>query len=261
MIATLATLAFTAITSLSVQSDCTRVPLPRVPNGTAPLAVQDSELAALLGAAYPALQFVVAERDAYVVERGQAFKVLLHHDEERDKGLLVAAFSYESQIGAALASAKGMQGAGCRAPMEMVIARMRGGAPTIVARGQFDREAVAIDVRDFRIDESPDGISVYAFNRGYYGGNAWFGNVMWRATYWVEPTRLLTQRLPASYGKRSTPGPQEMEGYLAPAGVSGNEVRLEYSSFGTLGERGGVIEFPFGANDWLSGVEILKRVP
>ena len=261
MIATLTSFAFTAMASLSMQSDFTRVPLPRMPNGAAPMAAQDAGVAALLGAAYPALQFVVADRDVYAVERGQAYKVLLHHDDDRDKGLLAVAFSYESQIAAALESARGMQGAGCRAPMEMVIARMRGGAPTIVARGQFDREAVAIDVRDFRVDESPDGISVYAFNRGYYGGNAWFGNVMWRATYWVEPTRLLTQRLPASYAKRSSPGPQEMEGYLAPAGVSGNEVRLEYASFGTRGERDGVIQFPFGESDWLSGIEILKRVP
>ena len=245
---------------LMAQTECARTPVEPMP-ARRPVAPEYALAARVVRMAYPGVELLVDGDQTLVVERGRAYKVLLNFEQHERLGMAALALTYESQIAASVVSAGRMDGSACKAPIELVVARVASGAPTILARGPMDAEALAVDVRTLTIRDNVDGPSVYAFNRAYYSARGWRGNVMWRATYAVEGRSLVVDRLPATYVKRSTPGPHEMTGYLAPAGATARTLQLQYAAMGTKGEQNGVVEFPLGPADWISGVEILRRVP
>jgi hypothetical protein len=264
LVSLLVALSVSRMSEAQRTTECARVPVASVPQPRREQTSAQAEfiqgIEQIFRTAYPKLQLVRGQDGAYVVDAGQTFKAELSYERDRESGLVAFVLSYSSQIDAAHAAAKKLTGAGCRAPTELVVARARGDSMTIVARGEFDREAIGIDVRELRVSDTPDGPGVYSFHHAYYAAPGWFGKVTWRASYFVEGTRLVVQRLPASYSKESA-GPHAMAGYLAPAGATDTTIRLQCVAFGTRGEMERIIELPRQAEEWISGVEILRRAP
>ena len=247
-----------------IVADCARSPAKMRADsnrGARPTPWLDS-LSRVFQKAYPNLRLVYRD-SLYVVDSGITYGVRLHYDYDKDSGFAALVLAYKSRHEAALETGEKMNGDGCRSPMELVLARVdSAGLTQIIARGQLDDEASAIDIRTIDVDFEDAEPTVSLMYFAYYGRPGWFGFVGWRSSVGVERGQLVGQRLPASYLKLSRPE-HRMEGYLAPAGgdPAKGTARLETMAFGTLGEIGKQFDVPLKDRRWISGVEILRQVP
>ena len=220
----------------------------------------------LLLAAYPGVRVRGSDsyhEIVYVEEQGTVYGAHVHFDRD-ESGYAALVLSYASKHDSALTSGTNMTGNGCRAQVELVLARMTGtGSPQVIARGQIDEEASTIDVRTMTVDLEDNEPVVKFMYHAYYGSAGWFGYVTWRAAISLERGRLITHRLPATYVKISGPKREQMQGYLAPAGgdPSRGIARLLMMAFGAKGEVEKEFDVPLVDRGWISGVEIMRRVP
>jgi hypothetical protein len=268
LIALLATLSFLMLDGAPpITTDCERTPATSRADRLDSLeqrAWKDANR--LLQAAYPGLR--VSSYDsyyeiAYVEEKGILYGARVHFDSD-ESGYAALVLSYASKHDSALTSGTDMTGNGCRAQVELVLARMTGnGSPRIIARGLIDEEASTIDVRTMTVDVEDNEPVVKFMYHAYYARAGWFGYVTWRAGVSFERGRLVTQRLPATFVKVSGPARDQMQGYLAPAGgdPSRGIARLLMMAYGAKGEVEKEFEVPLVDRRWISGVEIMRRVP
>ena len=212
--------------------------------------------------AYPNLKLIFRD-SLYVVDNGTAYGVRMNYDDDKDSGFAALVLTYKSRHDAALETGEKLNGDGCRSPMELVLARVDStGSVQIIARGQLDDEASAIDIRTIDVDFEDGEPTISLMYFAYYGRPGWFGFVGWRSSVGLERGKLIGQRLPASYLKLSRPE-QRMEGYLAPAGgdPAKGTARLETAAFGTSGQIEKQFDVPLKDRRWISGVDILSQVP
>jgi hypothetical protein len=251
----------TAHASASAQSECDRTP------ARAPSADQGSrtspylrDVSRLMSVAYPNLTLQSSSSQLYVIDNGVPYAVTVKFDRDERAGHAAMILVYDSRHDAVMRSGRALNGISCRSSMELIIARMgESGAPTIVARAPLDDEAMAIDIRTLSVRRDFQGVvGVQLLYFAYYGAWDWFGFVGFRSEVELEGSRLVTNRLPASYLKLSKPA-RRQEGALGPAGVRGGSVRLTVAVMET--GRYVEIEVPLVGEGSMSGAEILRRVP
>lgn len=246
-------------------ADCAREPATNTRTSLRPARDVSAHLAdasRLLEAAYPNLTLHYDDDRLYVMENGTLYHVRLNSDRDEDTGYAAMTLTYVSQHDAAIDSGRQAGGDGCTSPVELIVARMGAtGTPDIVARGQLDAEAVAVDVRTLQMTSDMDGPLVRFLYFAYYGSAEWFGFVGFRSEVTFADGRLETSRLPASYLKLTKPGMQRMEGAIGPAGGGGGSIRLMTMAFGELGEVEREFDVPVFDAGSMSGVEVLRLVP
>ena len=222
------------------------------------------DAARLLHSAHPALAlYYDGEYDrTYLLEDGEAYQAELHFARDEDAGYAALVFTWTSRDEAALRGAREMKGATCRSEAELVVAQWpEDGVPAVVSRTPLDDEAIAVDVRTLTVRDDLEGAIVELLYFAYYAAPGWFGHVGFRSHIAIGGDGLIASRLPASYVKRSLPGPLRQEGALGPAGARPGAMRLLVAMLDTGDEAYREIEVPLVGETWMSGAEILRRIP
>ena len=246
-------------------AECPRTPvaeaIPADPDAT--LTTPELRAAArVLAAAYPGLRMYVnpSDHSGRVIDGGKVYRAEVSFSWRSGPRLLALVLSYPAQRSAAIGTAAQMNGTECRATTELVVARI--GADeraVIVSRAALDEEAVAIDVRSLMIHEDRDGVRIQLLYFATYALDAAYGNVGFRSDVILQGSALIGNRLPASYQRTLRGEVDRQEGVIGPEGYGAVSIRLNVARMDS--ELVVVIEVPFLREGWISGAEMLRRIP
>ena len=252
--------------ALAFSAECPRIPVPRVRESSRTLSPADARdvqaMQRAVAAAYPGYELILGD-SLYVTTEGKAYRVDAHFERDDANNYSALVFSFSSAQTAAVKEGFESHSRSCRAPVELVFFKENGDVFQVIGRGQLDAEAVSVDIRTMELDYEDGGPVASFLYFAYFTDKDWFGFVGFNAGMWMDKGKLTGARIPRSYLKVTRPANTKMEGYLAAAGGDPDRgiAHLQVAAFGTSGEINKEIDVPIVDGRWLSGAQMLQRLP